>query len=119
MNDNNTNSYNSIEDDSIDIIQLVQLVKTVWVDRNLVFKIACISFVIGCIVALISPVIYISETTFVPQTSDHQGKSLGSLAALAGINLMAETSSSLDNYISPLLYSKIIESEEFSLNLII
>ncbi len=118
MKDNNTNSYNNMEDDSIDIIALV---KTVWTDRKLVLKVVCISFVIGCIVALLSPVVYESQTTFVPQTSDQNSssnKGLGSLASLAGINLNAESSSSLDNYISPLLYSKIIESDEFSMTLV-
>ena len=116
MKDDNTNSYNNIQDDSIDIVALV---KTVWTDRKLVLKVVCISFVIGCIVALLSPVVYVSQTTFIPQTSD-QNSSLSNfdqLASLAGINLNTE-SSSLDNYISPLLYSKIIESDEFSMTLV-
>ena len=60
-----------------------------------------------------------SQTTFIPQTSDQDSsrKGLGSLASLAGIKLN-ENSSSIDNYISPLLYSKIIDSEEFSVNLL-
>ena len=106
-----------MEDDSIDIIAIA---KEVWQARKLVIKVAAISFIIGCIVALLSPVIYESDTTFVPQTSeyDSKNKGLGSLASLSGINLDAETSSSLDNYISPLLYSKIIESDEFSMDLV-
>ena len=116
MKVDNTNSYNNIEDDSIDIAAFV---KTVWTDRMLVLKVVCISFVIGCIVALLSPVVYVSQTTFIPQTSD-QNSSLSNfdqLASLTGINLNTE-SSSLDNYISPLLYSKIIESDEFSMDLV-
>jgi uncharacterized protein involved in exopolysaccharide biosynthesis len=105
-----------MEDDSIDIIALV---KTVWTEKKLVLKVVCISFVIGYIVALSSPVVYESETTFVPQTSDKNSSNKGydQLAYLAGINLNSDASS-LDNFLSPLLYSKIIESEEFSLNLI-
>ena len=107
-----------MDDDSIDIIDLL---KTVWTGRKLVLKVVCISFVIGCIVALTNPVVYTSQTTFVPQTSDQNSttnKGLGSLASLAGINLNAEAASSLDNYISPLLYSKIIDSDEFSVTLV-
>ena len=118
MKDNKSYISNNIEEDSIDIIALV---KTVWTDRKLVLKMACISFVIGCIVALSSPVVYESQTTFVPQTSDQNSstsKGYAQLASLAGINLAAESSSSLDNYISPLLYTEIVESEEFSLKLI-
>ena len=113
MKDNHTNSY--MEYDSIDIIALV---KTVWTEKKLVLKVVCFSFVIGCIVALSSPVVYESETTFVPQTSDKNSSNQGyaKLASLAGINLNSDPS--LDNFISPLLYSKIIESDEFSMTLV-
>ena len=107
-----------MEDDSIDIVAFV---KTVWEGRKLIINIVCVFFIIGCMVALLSPVIYKSETTFVPQTSDHNSsidKGYAQLASLAGITLNAETLSSLDNYISPLLYSRIIESDEFSVKLI-
>ena len=117
MKDDNINSYNSIEENSIDIVALL---KTIWNDRKLVLKVVSVSFVIGCIVGLLSPVIYESETTFVPQVSDKNSstKGLGSLASIAGITLNTEVSSSIDNYISPLLYSKITESDEFSAALI-
>ena len=111
-----------MQDDSIDLsVILIGLLKKVWTEKKLVLKVVCVSFVIGCIVALLSPVIYESETTFVPQTSDQNSstnKGYPQLASLAGINLNAESTSSLDNYISPLLYSKIIESDEFSLTLV-
>ena len=68
-----------------------------------------------------SPISYTSETTFVPQVSDDQtstsnNNKLGSLASLAGIQInQIETS---DTYLSPYLYTKIIDSEEFSLKLL-
>ena len=106
------------DEDSIDIIALI---KTAWDGRKLVVKSVAAFFIIGCIAALLSPVIYTSETTFVPQTSDDQmssaPKGLGSLAGLVGINLGSAGSSS-DSYLSPLLYSKIADSEEFSINLL-
>ena len=114
MKENN----NFSEEDSIDIIALL---KPVWSGRKLIIKGIIIFFIIGCVAALTSPEVYESETTFVPQTYNKQSssnKSLGSLASLAGINLNSETSSSLENYISPLLYSRIIESDEFSMKLI-
>ena len=113
-----TNSNNNTEEDLIDYISLI---KKNWLNRRLIIKSTIIFFTIGCLVAINSPVVYKSETTFVPQTSDNNSstvKDLGSLASLAGINLSGETSSSLDNYISPLLYARIFESEEFSLDLI-
>ena len=118
MKDNQTNSYNNLEEDSIDIIALL---KTVWNGKKIIIKTTAVFFIIGCLVALLSPTVYTSETTFVPQTSDQNSsstKGLGSLASLAGINLNAEASSSIDNYISPMLYSRITESNEFLITLL-
>ena len=42
---------------------------------------------------------------------------LGSLASLAGLNVNS-TENPIDSYLSPLLYTKIIDSEEFSLKLL-
>jgi len=111
--DNNFNEY-----DQIDIIALV---KKVWSDRKIIIKATILSFIIGCIVALSRPIVYTAQTIFIPQVSDDQMSSskggLGSLASLAGINLNQGSSTS-DSYLSPLLYSKLAESEEFSLNII-
>ena len=88
MKDNQTNSYNNLEEDSIDIIALL---KTVWNGKKIIIKTTAVFFIIGCIVALLSPVVYTAQTTFVPQVSEDQMSSskggLGSLASLAGINL--------------------------------
>ena len=84
MIDNNPTGMTH-EEDSIDIIALL---KTIWSGRKLVVKSIAVFFIIGCIVALSSPVIYTSETTFVPQTSDDQmsaPKGLGSLAGRPGL----------------------------------
>ena len=112
-------SYTNTEESNL--IDLIYHVKKVWGGRKLIIKLVSVFFVIGCIVALRSPIIYESHTTFVPQISDKNDssyKGLGSLASLAGITLAAEASSSLDNYVNPLLYSRIVESEEFSINLL-
>ena len=108
---------NYSEEDSIDIIALL---KNIWDGRKLVIKSVAAFFIVGCIVALLSPNIYTSETTFVPQTSEDKmssSKGLGSLAGLVGIDLNSAGSSS-DSYLSPLLYSKIADSEEFSIHLL-
>ena len=117
MKDNQTNSYNNLEEDSIDIIALL---KTVWNGKKIIIKTTAMFFIIGCIVAVLSPVVYTSQTSFVPQVSDEElstSKGLGSLASLAGINLNSSKETS-DSYLSPLLYSKLAESEEFSYNII-
>lgn len=118
MKDDKNNSYNSIGEDSIDITALL---KSLWISRKIIIKSTIAFLIIGIIASLISPILYESQTVFVPQTSDHSSsaasQSLGSLASLAGINLNGE-GSMLDNYLSPLQYSQIIESEEFSVTLI-
>ena len=114
----NKENINYTEEDPLDIIALI---KTVWLGKKLFVKTTILFFIIGCIVALLSPVIYTSQTTFIPQVSEDQMSSskggLGSLASLAGINLNQGSSTS-DSYLSPLLYSKIANSDEFSLKLI-
>ena len=113
-----TENKNLYEEDQIDIIVLF---KKVWLGKRLIIKLTALFFIIGCIVALLSPVVYTSQTTFVPQVSEDQMStskgSLGSLASLAGISLNQGASSS-DSYLSPMLYSKLAESEEFSLDII-
>ena len=118
MKGNQANRNKNINQDSIDIIHII---KNIWKERKLITKITLCFFIIGFIVALSSPISYTSETTFVPQVSDDQistsnNNRLGSLASLAGIKInQTETS---DTYLSPYLYIKIIDSEEFSLKLL-
>ena len=108
---------NNLEESTFDIISLL---KKIWAGKKLIIQFSLVFFLIGCIVAIFSPVEYTSQTTFVPQVSEEQLSSksgLGSLASLAGINLNSN-SSAYDSYLSPLLYSKIVDSEEFSYGLI-
>tara|TARA_X000000950_G_scaffold225907_1_gene272618 strand:- start:32181 stop:33290 length:1110 start_codon:yes stop_codon:yes gene_type:complete len=118
MKENQTNLKNNSEEDSIDIIPII---KKVWFSRKLIVKITVCFFIIGCLVALLSPVIYTSQTTFVPQVSSDElsmsNNKLGSIASLAGINLNQNEVTS-DSYLSPLVYTNIIDSEEFSLKLL-
>ena len=114
-----TENNNLYEEDQIDIIELL---KKVWLGRKIIIKTTMIFFVIGCLIALLSPIVYTSQTTFVPQVSEDQMSTskggLGSLASLAGINLNATELTTGDSYLSPLLYSKLAESEEFSYDII-
>ena len=117
MENNQDNSHANVEENLIDIIAVL---KKLWVERKLIVKSIICFFIVGCLIALISPVIYTSQTTFVPQISDDQmspSNKLGSLASLAGININSNETPS-DSYLSPLLYTKIVDSEEFSLKLL-
>lgn len=100
------NSKN-INEDEIDLIKLFQ---KVWSSKKIIAKIVFVFFVIGILIALFSATQYTSSTVMVPQVSNTKsGGSLGSLAAIAGINLNATSTEA----ISPTLYPKIIESISF------
>ncbi len=108
----------NLDQDSFDTILIL---KKIWKERKLVVRSVLCCFILGCLVALLSPVMYTSQTTFVPQISDDQtapvSNKLGSLASLAGLNINP-TEITTDSYLSPLLYKQIIDSEEFSLKLL-
>lgn len=109
------NEFNK-EEDPIDVLALL---KKVFRGRKIIIKAVSLFFIIGIINSLITPVAYKSETTFIPQVSDDQdaySEGLSSLESIAGISLSKSTNTS--SYLSPLLYSKIINSEEFSIDLI-
>ena len=117
MKNDSTNLYNNMQEDSIDIVPIL---KNIWKERRLIIKTSISFFFIGCFVAILSPIVYTSQTIFVPQVSDNNSTSnnkLGSLATLAGININA-TEMTSDSYLSPLLYTNIIDSEEFSFDLL-
>ena len=110
MKHNQNITNNNFEDETIDIIDLL---KKVWRERILITKATISFFIVGCLIALFSPVEYTSQTSFVPQVSGDdmstKNNKLGSLASLAGINLNnAEITS--DSYLSPLVYTNIVNS---------
>ena len=117
MKNNQNNSRANFDEDSIDVTDII---KKIWHEKILISKAIISFFIVGFFVALLSPVVYTSETTFVPQVSGDDmstNNKLGSLASLAGIELDA-TKVTSDSYLSPLVYSNIIDSEEFSLKLL-
>ena len=101
-----------------DEIDLIALLKTVFVARRFVIKTTILFFVLGVILAVVSPTKYTASTTFVPQLSEGQSNSsLGGLASLAGINLSAIMGSQPED-ISPTLYPQIAESIPYRLALL-
>ena len=118
MRRNKTKNNIYKEEDPIDILPLI---KKIWFARKFIIKVIGSFFIIGCLVALLSPVVYTSQTTFVPQISGDEmsikNNQLGSLASLAGIKLNP-TEMTSDSYLSPLVYTNIIDSEEFSYRLL-
>jgi uncharacterized protein involved in exopolysaccharide biosynthesis len=101
-----------------DQIYLIGLLKTLINGRRKIIKITLIFAFIGLFIAIFSEKEYTASTTIVPQVSNLKslGGSLGSLAAIARIDIGG--SSSNDASISPLLYPYIINSVPFQKELL-
>lgn len=112
MEANNNNSSGSP-----DKIDLLALAKTVWLKRQIIVAIVGTFFVVGIVVALLSPREFTADSVFVPQTSESAKgvAGLGGLASLAGINLGGSTAGT---EIPPTLYPKLSSSAFFKLKML-
>ena len=100
--------YNKQPDNQADLVELIQ---RMWINKDLIIRVTSVFVVLGLLVALFSPKEYTSACDVVPQASDSSALSrMGSLAALAGINL-----DQMQNVktLSPLVYKNIMESTTF------
>lgn len=98
-------------------IDVVALLTKVWAKRWSIVKVTCCFFVLGIVVALITPRRYTAVRVFIPQSNASTGRSgsLSSLASLAGISLGDELQ---DGPMSPLAYPHILSNVEFQKELI-
>ena len=100
MNENNS-----------DEIDLIQLAKTIWIGKKIIIIVSAIFISIGIAVALLSPIVYSSSTTFIPSNQEgSSGSSLSGVASLVGINLGSMSSGS---EIPASMYPLVGESVEF------
>ena len=98
-----------------DEIDLIELLKTVWDGRKQIIIISFVFVLIGVAVALRSPVVYTSTTTFInSQTESNSPSGLSGVASLVGINLGGYSGSQ----IPPTIYPQIGESVEFKRSLL-
>ena len=97
-----------------DIIDPIKVIKKIWKGRYITIFLVVLSTVIGISFALLSPKVYTANTTFIPKGKSGSpiGGSLGSLAALAGINLGNMGSGGSD--IPPNLYPLLVNSNPFT-----
>ena len=97
--------------DNSNEINLIELLKTAWKGRKKIILISSIFVLIGVGIALLSPVVYSSNTTFInSQTEPSQASGLSGVASLVGINLSGISSG---GEIPPTMYPQIGESVEF------
>ena len=108
-------SKDLLDSDQIDIISLIE---PLWIKRVLIVKMTALFFILGLFIAIYTQKEFRAFSMFIPQTSETNGMtggSLGGLASLAGINV---GSSNASNGIPPDLYPQIAASVSFRTALI-
>ena len=99
------------EEEGLDIMALL---RKLWNGRKTVLICLGIFVALGLVAALTMKRTYTVKTVMVPQINSRQNSSLGSLAALAGIDLGMQTTAS---DLSPLVYPEIVNSVPYRLEL--
>lgn len=107
---------NMADNNSQQEIDLIELFQTLWRKRRFLLKCMGIATLVGLVIAFSLPKEYETKITLAPESSDISKRmgSLGSLAAIAGINLNQGTGS---DAISPNLYPDVVKSIPFLLEL--
>ena len=94
-----------------DEIDIIQIVKTIWKSWRFIVKLSSFFVFVGVTMALLSPIVYTSSSTFILSGgSDDKSSSLGGVASLVGINLGGMSS---ESEIPASMYPKVGESVEF------
>ena len=94
-------------------IDLIELAKKLLENWRFILKVCAIGLVVGIVVAFSIPKEYETKVILAPETNSAQSGNIGTLAAMAGINLQQNTGSEL----SPQLYPDIVSSTPFLLGL--
>lgn len=110
-NENNVKPVEQ-EEEGIDIMAIIH---KLWDGRKTIFICLGIFIALGLVAALTMKRVYTVKTVMVPQLNSKQNSSLGTLAALAGIDMGMQTAAS---DLSPLVYPEIVNSVPYRLELI-
>ncbi len=103
-------------DNNSDEIDLIELLKIAWNGRKQIIIISFVFVLVGVALALLSPIVYTSSTTFInSQTESSSGLGLSGVASLVGVNLGSMSSGS---EIPPSMYPQIAESVQFKRDLL-
>lgn len=92
-------------------IDLLELARKLWNNKKFIIKVTLIGAVVGLIIAFSIPKEYTSKVVLMPEVQSTSGGSMGSLAALAGINLGGSSGATV--LASPDLYPSIFQSTPF------
>ncbi len=102
------NKNNIVEEKEIDLLALAN---KIWVNKKFILKALGIGLVIGLIVAFSIPKEYTTTVILTPESKSTTSGNMGSLAALAGINMNSVVGE--DALASPELYPSVISSTPF------
>ena len=103
-------------DNTSDEINLIELLKTAWSGRKQIIMMSFVFVLIGVAVAVLSPIVYSSNTTFInSQTESSPNAGLSGVASLVGINLGGMSSGS---EIPATMYPQIAEGVQFKRDLL-
>ena len=111
MEENNVKPVEQ-EEEGIDIMAII---RSLWDGRKTIFICLGIFIALGLVAALTMKRVYTVKTVMVPQLNSKQNSSLGTLAALAGIDMGMQTNAA---DLSPLVYPEIVNSIPYRLELI-
>ncbi|EGK02958.1 MULTISPECIES: Wzz/FepE/Etk N-terminal domain-containing protein [Dysgonomonas] len=96
---------NITEDKEIDLLELAS---KLWKNKKFILKMLSVGVILGLIVALSKPKEFTTTVLLLPASNEASGGKMGSLAALAGIDLNGTT-----DVISTDIYPNIIQSTPF------
>ncbi len=99
------------EEEGIDIMAII---RRLWDGRKTIFICLGIFIALGLVAAITMKRTYTVKTVMVPQLNSRQNSSLGSLAALMGVDLGVQASTA---DLSPLVYPEIVNSVPYRLEL--
>jgi len=105
-----TTDKNISEEKEIDLIELAQ---KLWDKRDFIVKVFCIGLIAGIIIAFSIPKEYSTSVVLAPEAKSSSAGNLGTLAAMAGVNLNQPT----EDAISLELYPNIVGSTPFLVGL--
>lgn len=95
-------------------IDLLDLAKKLWNRRRLIFRVSFVGLIVGVVIAFSIPKEYATTVLLAPEATSGSNGNMGALAAITGVNLSGNSSSS---DISMDIYPNIVESTPFLLGL--
>lgn len=108
--------YGGYEEDEIDLIELA---KTIWDNRNIIYRFVAVGVILGVVIALLSPKEYVSDATLMPEYSTESASGASGLLQQYGglLGISGGSYNSASNAIRVDLYPQIVQSLSFQTNL--